>query len=137
MTLEMRELKGDDLFALLALVGKLDIKDEFIEMFAGDDESDIKQPADKKPKQLTKAEQEAADRRAEQRGLELVAKLVQKVLININVIKPEINKLLADLTGKTVKDIQNLGLKDYTTLIADFFKKPELKDFFSSIASLM
>ena len=26
MTLEMRELKGDDLFTLLSIVGKLDIK---------------------------------------------------------------------------------------------------------------
>ena len=33
MTLEMRELKGDDLFTLLSIVGKLDIKDEFVRIF--------------------------------------------------------------------------------------------------------
>lgn len=33
MTLEMRELKGDDLFTLLTIVGKLDVKDEFINLF--------------------------------------------------------------------------------------------------------
>lgn len=137
MALEMRELKGDDLFTLLSLVGKLNIKDEFINMFGGEEESTVKRPADKKAKQPTKAEQEAEDRRAEKRGLEIVANLAQKVLVNINIIKPEINGLLADLTGTSVKEIQELNLKDYTSLIVAFFKKPELKDFFSSIASLM
>ena len=33
MALEMRELRGDDLFSLLSIVGKLDIKDEFVKMF--------------------------------------------------------------------------------------------------------
>ncbi|MEG0628773.1 MAG: hypothetical protein RR492_06975 [Enterococcus sp.] len=33
MSLEMRELRGDDLFTLFAIVGKLDIKDEFIKIF--------------------------------------------------------------------------------------------------------
>ena len=41
------------------------------------------------------------------------------------------------ITGETVETITNLGLKDYTALIIAFFKKEELADFFSSIASLL
>lgn len=58
MTLEMRELKGDDLFTLLAIIGKLDVKDEFINLFEKNIESAEKVvPLDHKSKEPTKAEQ--------------------------------------------------------------------------------
>ncbi|TWK08595.1 hypothetical protein CHCC20442_4308 [Bacillus licheniformis] len=137
MTLEMRELKGDDLFTLLSIVGKLDIKDEFVSIFEQNAEAGKVVPMDKKKKEPTKAEKAKAEAEAEKRGMEAMATLLQKVLMNIGKIKGDINALLADLTGKPLKEIQNLGLKEYTSLIIAFFKKEELKDFFSSIASLM
>lgn len=33
MILEMCELKGDDLFILFVIIGKFDVKDEFINLF--------------------------------------------------------------------------------------------------------
>ena len=137
MTLEMRELKGDDLFTLLSIVGKTDIKDEFIKMFENNSNADKVVPMDHKKKEPTKAEKAKQEAEAEKRGMEVMANLLQKVLVNIGTIKKDINGLLADLTGQTVKDIQNLGLKEYTALVIAFFKKPELADFFSSIASLL
>ena len=137
MTLEMRELKGDDLFTLLSIVGKLDIKDEFMKMFEDNSNAGKVVPMDKQKKEPTKAELAKQEAEAEKRGMEVMANLLQKVLANIGTIKKDINSLLADLTGQTVKDIQNLGLKEYTALVIAFFKKPELADFFSSIASLM
>ena len=137
MTLEMRELKGDDLFTLLSIVGKMDIKDEFVNIFEQNVESAKVVPMDHKKKEPTKAEKAKREAEAEKRGMEVMANLLQKVLVNISTIKKDINSLLADLTGQTVKDIQNLGLKEYTTLVIAFFKKPELADFFSSIASLL
>lgn len=137
MTLEMRELKGDDLFTLLGIVGKLDIKDEFIQMFEENASSDKVVPMDKKKKEPTKKELEAKEAAAEKRGMEAMAGLLQKVLLNINRIKPEINGLLSDLTGEDLKTIQELGLAPYTGLLFGFFKKPELKDFSLHIASLL
>ena len=61
--MEMRELKGDDLFPLLEIVGKLDIKDEFVALFDSDDGPD--------------AEDEQA---VEKRGMEIMANLLQTVL---------------------------------------------------------
>ncbi len=55
MTLEMRELKGDDLFTLLSIVGKLDIKDEFIKMFENNSNADKVVPMDHKKKEPTRA----------------------------------------------------------------------------------
>ena len=147
MTLEMRELKGDDLFTLLAIVGKIDIKDEFMTLFQNNVESGSVAnvvPLDHKKKQPTKAElaKQEADKakqeaEAERRGMEAMAVLLQKVLLNAGKLKGDINTLLAELTGETLATVQNLSLKDYTGLIITFFKKPELADFFSSIASLL
>ncbi|MGL3114846.1 hypothetical protein [Enterococcus faecalis] len=145
MTLVMRELKGDDLFTLLAIVGKLDVKDEFINLFEKNIESAEKVvPLDHKSKEPTKAEQkkidaakEKADKEATKRGIEMGAAMLQKVMLNLKDIKSDINGLLAELTGASVQEISALGLKEYTTLLVDFFKKPELADFFSSIASLL
>ena len=144
MTLEMRELKGDDLFTLLAIVGKMDIKDEFMTLFQNNVESGSVAnvvPLDHKKKQPTKAElaKQEADKakqeaEAERRGMEAMAGMLQKVLLNAGKLKGDINALLADLTGETLATVQNLSLKDYTGLIITFFKKPELADFFLSIA---
>ena len=147
MTLEMRELKGDDLFTLLAIVGIMDIKDEFMTLFQNNVESGSVAnvvPLDHKKKQPTKAElaKQEADKakqeaEAERRGMEAMAGMLQKVLLNAGKLKGDINALLADLTGETLATVQNLSLKDYTGLIITFFRKPELSDFFSSIASLL
>lgn len=137
MTLEMRELKGDDLFTLLSIVGKMDIKDEFMKLFQNNVESSNVEPMDHKKKQPTKAELAKQEVEAEKRGMEAMAGMMQKVLLNAGKLKGDINALLADLTGKSLKQIQDLNLKDYTGLIIAFFKKPELSDFFSSIASLL
>lgn len=145
MNLEMRELKGDDLFSLLSIVGKLDIKDEFVEMFEKNVESAEKVvPLDHKDKKPTKAEQakidkakEKAEKEAQKRGMEMGAKMLQKTLRNLKSVKFDINELLAELTATDVSTISTLGLTEYTTLIITFFKKPELIDFFKSIATLL
>ena len=137
MTLEMRELKGDDLFTLLAIVGKMDIKDEFMLLFKQNSEASTVEPADHKKKQPTKADLAKQEADAEKRGMEAMAGMLQKVLLNAGKLKNDINTLLSDMTGEPLNTIQNLSLKDYTALILAFFRKPELADFFSSIASLL
>lgn len=136
-TLEMRELKGDDIFTLLGIVGKLGIKDEFMQLFEQNVESNVKVPQDHKPKEPTKAQKEKLEQEAQRRGMEAMAGLMQKTLLNAGVLKPDINALLSELTGESLDIIKNLGLKEYSGLIIQFFKKPELKDFFTSIASLL
>ena len=137
MTLEMRELKGDDLFTLLSIVGKMDIKDEFMLLFKQNSEASTVEPADHKKKQPTKADLAKQEADAENRGMEAMAGMLQKVLLNAGKLKNDINTLLSDMTGEPLNTIQNLSLKDYTALILAFFRKPELSDFFSSIASLL
>lgn len=129
MRMEMRELKGEDLFSLLSIIGKLDVKDEFVKIFEKNPTASAQTDDSKLNKQVEKE--------AQKRGMEMAASMLQKTLLNLKNVKSDINELLAELTKTGVSDISALGLKEYTTLIIQFFKKPELSDFFSSIASLL
>ncbi|MGX7200064.1 hypothetical protein [Enterococcus nangangensis] len=144
MALELRELKGDDIFPMLAIVGKLNMKDEFVNMFKKNTAVSNVIPMDHLKKEPTKAElkkieelQAKKAKEATERGIEAGAALLQKVLMNISTVKNDLNSFLADLSGKTVAEIQDLSLIEYTGTLIAFFKKPELADFFSSIASLL
>ena len=116
--LEMRELRGDDVFTLLEIFGKLDIQDEIVEAFNGVDTSEV---TDKKV--------------IAERGKALMTNLVSKLLKNVTVIKTELNSFLGELTGTSAEEVGALGIASYFGLIKDFAQKPELKDFFSSLSS--
>ena len=134
--MEMRELRGDDMFSMLSIIGKLDIKDDLVELFEKQQEKDGKMLGhlSKKP---TKAEKEKQEKMLEKRGMQMIAGLIQTILANINKAKLDINTFLADLTNTSIQEIQELNFVDYTQLLVKFFKKPELKDFLTSISSIL
>ena len=134
--MELRELRGDDMFSMLSIIGKLDIKDDLVELFEKQQEKDGKMLGhlSKKP---TKAEKEKQDKMLEKRGMQMIAGLIQTILANINKAKSDINTFLADLTNTSIQEIQELNFVDYTQLLVKFFKKPELKDFLTSISSIL
>ena len=134
--MEMRELRGDDMFSMLSIIGKLDINDDLVELFEKQQEKDGKMLGhlSKKP---TKAEKEKQERMLEKRGMQMIAGLIQTILANINKAKLDINTFLADLTNTSIQEIQELNFVDYTQLLVKFFKKPELKDFLTSISSIL
>lgn len=148
MELKMRELKGDDLFTMLNIVGQLEIEEEFKTLF----ETNITEDVDKKiielkdhsKKKATKKEVEDLQVKQLQqqkenalRSAEFGAKIISKFIRNANKLRDEINPFLADLTDTDVKTIKQLSLLEYTGLIKAFIQKEELKDFFSSIATLL
>lgn len=136
MTLEMRELQGQDLFTVLGIVGKLDIKDNLVALFEEQDEKKVV-PMDHKKAKPTKAEAEAKQDKVKQRGMRIVAELIQTTLLNLGKVKGDINSLFADLTGKSVKEIEQLNLADYGALLTAFFKKPELRGFIEQFVSVL
>lgn len=115
--LEMRTLKANDLFKMMPIIGKLNIKEDVVNMFQGNMTDG------------TEDEQTA--------GLKIMTTILQTIMTNIGDVKHELNSLLGDLTGKTEQEIEDLDFATYTNLIVNFFKKPELGDFFKSIVSLM
>ena len=137
--LEMRELNGSDIFTMLSIVGKLDIKEEVVSLIERQHSTgkDVIALADHKKKKLTKKEQEATEIEYQKRGMVLVTDIGFAILRHVNDAKADINKFLADLTGTSQKEIESLSMLDYSKLLIDFGKKAELKDFFQSIASLL
>lgn len=134
--MELRELRGDDMFSMLSIIGKLNIKDDLVELFEKQQDKDSKMLGhlSKKP---TKAEKEKQEKMLEKRGMQMIAGLIQTILANINKAKLDINTFLADLTNTSIQEIQGLSFVDYTQLLVKFFKKPELKDFLTSISSIL
>ena len=137
--LEMRELTGGDIFTMLSIIGKLDIKEEVVGLIERQHSTgkDVIALADHKKKKSTKKEQEATETKYQKRGMVLVTDIGFAILRHINDAKVDINKFLADLTGTSQKEIESLSMLDYSKLLVDFGKKAELKDFFQSIASLL
>lgn len=148
MQLTMRELKGDDLFTMLNIIGQLEIEDEFKALF----ETNINEEADKKivelkdhtkkkptKKELEEAEVKRLENQKEQalRSADFGAKILSKFIRNANKLRDHINPFLAELTDVDEKTIKQLSLLEYTGLIKGFIQKEELKDFFSSIATLL
>lgn len=137
--LEMRELNGGDIFTMLSIIGKLDIKEEVVVLIERQygTGKDVIALADHKKKKPTKKEQEAANTEYQKRGMVLVTDIGFAILRHVNDAKGDVNKFLADLTGTSQKEIESLSMLDYSKLLIDFGKKAELKDFFQSIASLL
>ena len=138
-TLKMRELNGGDIFTMLSIIGKLDIREEVVSLIERQygTEKDVIALADHKKKKLTKKEQEVAETEYQKRGMVLVTDIGFAILRHVNDAKADINKFLADLTGASQKEIESLSMIDYSKLLIYFGKKAELKDFFQSIASLL
>lgn len=138
---QMRELQSDDLFLVLEIAERLNLADLVMEFFEQRDKAAIKNDQIKgfaliaaedvsnesKVKEMQnkigKIQEELS-----QSSFEIVGKIIKIVLSNIQVIKTELNQLLANLTGKTVEEINRMNLVTYTLLIKTFFAKPELKE---------
>lgn len=137
--LEMRELNGGDIFTMLSIIGKLDIKEEVVALIERQYATgkNVVSLADHQKKKPTKKEQEEASLSYQKRGMVLATDIGFAILKHVGDAKNEVNKFLADLTGTSQKEIESLNMASYTKLLFDFGKKAELKDFFQSIASLL
>ncbi|WPC08606.1 hypothetical protein [Globicatella sp. PHS-GS-PNBC-21-1553] len=121
MNLQMRKLKGTDIFTVLRLLSKLGVKDLVFDMFGNTDLAKVKDATDVKLL-------------ADGKGANLMAVLVETLTDKLPTIETELNQFLGELTGNDAKDIAELEFGEYMQLIMDFFKKEELKDFFQQLS---
>lgn len=135
--LTMRELNGGDIFTMLGILGKLDIKEDVVALLESRFGEEVPALQGHKTKKPTKAELAAQSAAIEKRGMRVMADIGFAILRHVGDAKTDINAFLADLTGKTRQEIESLSMASYTGLLVDFGKKPELKDFFHSIASVL
>ncbi len=136
---QLRELNGGDLFPVLNIIGKLDVKDELIKLFGG---GDARKVDPEKLELLTKGktEEEAAEiekAEVEKQGLVVATELFQALFTQMDAVKYDLANFLGSLSGQTGQEVLELPLDQFTNLIVEFKNKPELSSFFKSISSLM
>lgn len=117
--LKMRELGGQDLFAMLKILSKVKVKDLVLKLF------ETKKDNNKK----------MTDEELQQEGLKLIGDIAEQLLCNVELAKTEINTLFAKLCNVPTQDIENLGLVQYSDLLMEFITKEELSSFLKSIFS--
>lgn len=136
---QLRELNGGDLFPVLNIIGKLNVKDELIKLFGGGDARKV-DPAKLELLTKGKTEDEAAEiekAEVEQQGLAVATELFQALFTQMDAVKYDLANFLGSLSGQTGQEVLELPLDQFTNLIVEFKNKPELTSFFKSISSLM
>lgn len=118
--LEMRKLSGQDTFLMLKIMSKTGAKKGIKEFFS---------------KQGSFGKGDKTEAEYQKIGMDVMLDVADTVMSNIENAQEDINKLLANLCGMKVKEIEQLDFMEYNTLIMDFFKKEELKSFFKLIFS--
>ena len=121
MNLQMRTLKGTDIFTVLRLLSKLGVKDLVFDMFGNTDLAKVKDTKDLAILQNDK-------------GLNFMAVIFETLTEKLPLIEDDLNQFLGELTGNDAKDIAELEFGEYMQLIMDFFKKEELRDFFQQLS---
>lgn len=137
---DMRELNGEDIFKVLDIAERLNLADTVMEFMAKRDEAELQQQkvagyatiaAESQDKnKVVEMQSKITDiqKDVSANSLDIIGKIVKVVLKNLDKIKPEMNGLLGDLTGKTADEISKTNIVTYTLLIKAFFLKPELKE---------
>lgn len=145
----MRRLNGSDLFVILGILGKLDIKDDFVEMYANNvkESASLQKEAllnDHKEKAPTKGEEVANKlRQIDQaeainlRGVDIVGTLLSKIMSNAPLIKIELNEFLGSLLGLTGEEVAEMPLSDYFFVLRELFAAEDFKAVFKSASSFL
>lgn len=118
--LEMRKLSGQDTFLMLKIMSKTGAKKGIKEFLS---------------KQGSFGKGDKTEEDYQKIGIDVMLDVVDTIMSNLENAQEDINKLLANLCGLKVKEIEQLDFMEYNTLIMDFFKKEELKSFFKLIFS--
>lgn len=118
--MEMRKLNGQDTFLMLKIMAKTGAK---------------KSIKDFLNKQGSFGKEEKTEEDYQRVGVEVMLDVIETVTSNLENAQEDINKLLSKLCNVTIKEIEALDFMEYNTLIVDFFKKEELKNFFKLIFS--
>ncbi|ACI00372.1 gp12 [Listeria phage P40] len=142
MDFEIRGLRGDDIFTLANILNKVNVVDDVVAFFSGNIDAE-KVRVIKEAQKGKQVKQKAVDiaianfetsAEQEKKGVEFTGILAKKILMNIGLVKPELNAFLSDVANV---DVSTLSLVEYTSLIIKVFKSPDFIDFFQSIPSML
>jgi len=119
---ELRKLCARDIFPMSKILSKIGIK-EFKECFASEEVKTM-------VAQMSSGEKPAD---VESVGMTVVLEVADIFLGNLSSCEEHIYQLLAGLSGKTKKDIAELPMDVFVSMIIDIIKKEEFKDFIQAV----
>lgn len=116
-----RKLTGKDIFPMCKIISKIGL-DELTQVFEGDILNSI----------VSRVENEHSDQSQIEflAGMNVIAKIANKIFAHLPDCENEIISLLANVAGMTEKDVRMLDLDVFFEMIMDFLKKEEFKNFF-------
>ncbi len=119
----LRELQSKDVFLMSKIISKIGIK-EFKSCF--------------ETEEVQKLIAECTDVEAsvERIGLSVMVDIAGVVLSNVTHAEQDIYSFLADLSGKSVKDIAELDMVVFAEMIIDVVQKDQFKDFIKVVSKL-
>ena len=117
---ELRELKADDLFAMLKIINKIGVK-EARECF---NSIEVKQAlaADGKDEAFLSAV-----------GMQVMFEVVNLIVSRLPECKEELYTFLSSLSGMKTKEIADMSMVDFYDMIMDVVQHPNFKDFFQRL----
>lgn len=124
-----RTLNASDTFLMMRIIGKIGVKE-----FASCMETD-------KLKQIVESVQEQKQDQKQDDvitavGFSVILELVGVITNNLPKCENEIYQLLANVSGQTVEQIRDMSFIDFTTMVVDFVKKEEFRDFIKVASKL-
>lgn len=121
-TYELRDLMAKDLFPMMRILSKLDMKE-------------LKKSFD--PSAIAKISQTGEVDLTEIVGMNIVFDLASIILANVPKCEDEIYTFLANISNLSKKEVEKLPMADFLQMIIDVITKQEFKDFFRQASKLI
>lgn len=122
---ELRELKADDIFAMLKIINKIGVK-EVKNCFAM---SEMKEQL----QTVANACGEENNEFVSAVGLNVMIGITSLIVERLPECKDELYSFLSSLSGMKVKEIADMAMADFYDMIMDVVKHPNFKDFFQRV----
>lgn len=117
-TFELRTLEAKDIAPMAAILTKIGVS-EFKQCFSPEEMQGL-----------------SDERTAEAVGIVVGINIAGVILANYEKAQTEIFKFLASLSGKDIKEVEELPLDIFTNMIIAVIQKEEFKSFFSVVSKL-
>lgn len=116
---ELRALNATDIFAFVAIIKKIGIKN-FKNCFSTEDIKNLKE----------------AKGNEEEIGMAVVIEVADVIISNLQECENEMYNFLSRLSGLKIATIKELPPATFMDMIVDIIKKPEFDDFFKAASRL-
>ena len=124
-TIEIRPLSAKDIFPMVKIIRKIGLND-FGKCFEPEEINAITATFSGGTEELTRMV-----------GMNVVLKIVDVILENLPAVGEEVFVFLANLTGKTKTEVEDLPMDVFFNLVVDVLKREEFVGFMKAVSRLV